>query len=72
MTKFYWELNKVARNILKALCLGLELTDDETDSIFSIHSGDNNQLRLLHYPPVAAEQIESRIIGRMPAHSDWR
>ena len=72
MTKFYWELNKAARNILKALCLGLELADDETAAIFKIHSGHNNQLRLLHYPPVPAEQIESGVMGRMPAHSDWR
>lgn len=35
------------------------------------HSGDNNQLRLLHYPPLPAEAIESQAMARMPAHTDW-
>lgn len=35
------------------------------------HSGHNNQLWLLHYPQVAAGEVESGRVARMPAHSDW-
>lgn len=37
----------------------------------SYHSGDYNQLRLLHYPPIPAKAIEGGTFARMPAHTDW-
>ena len=36
-----------------------------------LHSGHNNQLRLLHYPPIEAEKLAQKVVGRMPAHQDW-
>ncbi|KAI9728083.1 MAG: hypothetical protein M1834_007799 [Cirrosporium novae-zelandiae] len=68
-TRFYWECFEAASSILKALALGLGLDDESF--FLRFHSGHNNQLRLLHYPPVPASSIESHEIARMPAHSDW-
>ena len=72
MTSFYWELNKAARLVLEAFSQGLSLTDSDKDILFRLHSGHNNQLRLLHYPPVPADKLENHIMSRMPAHTDWR
>ncbi|TKA81615.1 hypothetical protein B0A55_03553 [Friedmanniomyces simplex] len=68
-TEFYWECNKVALEILRALAMGIGLEDPEY--LLRYHSGHNNQLRLLHYPPIPAAELESRSVARMPAHSDW-
>ncbi|MCJ1226261.1 hypothetical protein MMC12_002911 [Toensbergia leucococca] len=70
-TKFYWELRKTAQMILEAFAEGLNLTEEEKKQIFRAHSGHNNQLRLLHYPPVPAGDLEKQIVARMPAHTDW-
>ena len=69
MTNFYWECSKTSREILKAIGLGLGLKDPEW--LLKFHSGHNNQLRLLHYPPIPAKELEDQISARMPAHSDW-
>ncbi|KAL2010953.1 hypothetical protein VTN00DRAFT_3671 [Thermoascus crustaceus] len=68
-TRFYWECWKAARDILRALSLGLGLEDE--DFLLQFHGGHNNQLRLLHYPPVPASVLESQSSARMPAHTDW-
>ncbi|KAK4542266.1 hypothetical protein LTR36_006919 [Oleoguttula mirabilis] len=68
-TRFYWECNKVAQSLLQAMTLGIGL--DDAEYLIKYHSGHNNQLRLLHYPPVPAAQFESQAAARMPAHSDW-
>lgn len=70
MTTFYCHLHAVATEVLRAIALGLGLADD-TDSFLRVHSGLNNQLRLLHYPPVETAQLTSNMLARMPAHSDW-
>lgn len=57
--------------MLEAVSLGLKLTKEDHDRLFALHSGHNNQLRLLHYPPVEAEKLREEVIGRMPAHQDW-
>jgi isopenicillin N synthase-like dioxygenase len=44
---------------------------EDPDFILKFHSGHNNQLRLLHYPPIPASELESEAAARMPAHSDW-
>jgi isopenicillin N synthase-like dioxygenase len=54
---------------LKAIGIGMGLKDPEF--MFKFHSGHNNQLRLLHYPPIPAAQLENESSARMPAHSDW-
>ena len=72
MTEFYWELNGAARRILEAVSLALGLTDTEKEYLFDLHTGHNNQLRLLHYPPIPTEKLRKNIVARMPAHRDWR
>lgn len=68
-TGFYWTCSDTAKELLKALAVGIGLDDDEF--LVRFHSGDNNQLRLLHYPPVERDKLCSNAIARMPAHSDW-
>ncbi|RYP65494.1 hypothetical protein DL770_008985 [Monosporascus sp. CRB-9-2] len=69
MTQFYWTCFETAKELLRALALGIGLEDE--DYFLNYHSGENNQLRLLHYPPVEAEKLSSNVVARMPAHSDW-
>jgi isopenicillin N synthase-like dioxygenase len=68
-TDFYWECSKVSQGILTAIGTGMGLKDPEF--LLKFHSGHNNQLRLLHYPPIPAAQLENESSARMPAHSDW-
>jgi isopenicillin N synthase-like dioxygenase len=58
--------------LIRVIGDGLGLTDSEKQLLTKLHSGHNNQLRLLHYPPVPAEALEKQVVARMPAHSDWR
>ncbi len=67
-TVFYWECYGVAMEILKAVAVGLGVEEDE---FVKYHSGLNCQLRLLHYPPLLAKDVEQGRVARMPAHSDW-
>jgi isopenicillin N synthase-like dioxygenase len=69
MTEFYWECSKVSTEILKAPATGMGLKDP--DFFVKFHSGHYNQLRLLHYPPIPASELETQTSARMPAHSDW-
>jgi isopenicillin N synthase-like dioxygenase len=68
--EFYWRCEEVAKVVLRALALGIGLEDGGA-GLAGCHSGVNNQLRLLHYPAVAAAELESGRVARMPAHSDW-
>ncbi|KAI1336767.1 thymine dioxygenase [Xylariaceae sp. FL0016] len=68
-TQFYWRCHDAAKELLRALALGIGLDDE--DFFLRYHSGANNQLRLLHYPPVEVERLASNAVARMPAHSDW-
>ncbi|KAL4896700.1 thymine dioxygenase [Aspergillus ambiguus] len=69
MTDFYSECWKLGRELLRAVAMGLDLEDEEY--LTKQHSGHNNQLRLLHYLPVPAEDLKSERIARCPAHTDW-
>ncbi|KAI0386722.1 Clavaminate synthase-like protein [Hypomontagnella monticulosa] len=69
MMQFYWKCFEAAKELLRALAIGIGLDDD--DFFLRFHTGENNQLRLLHYPPVEAEKLSSNLVARMPAHSDW-
>ncbi|KAJ5665934.1 uncharacterized protein N7477_008382 [Penicillium maclennaniae] len=68
MNRFYWECFRVGGEILQALAIGLDL--DENHLLLK-HSGNNNQLRLLHYPSIPAEALERHRAARCPAHTDW-
>jgi isopenicillin N synthase-like dioxygenase len=69
MTDFYWECAKTSAEILKAIGQGIGLDDEEF--LLKFHSGYNNQVRLLHYPPIPASLLENGSMARIPAHSDW-
>ncbi|KAI1372928.1 Clavaminate synthase-like protein [Hypoxylon crocopeplum] len=69
MMQFYWKCFGAAKELLRALAIGVGLDDE--DFFLRFHSGENNQLRLLHYPPVEAEKLSGNEVARMPAHSDW-
>lgn len=69
MSSFYWRCDAIAKSLLRAMTLGIGLQD--SDFLVKFHSGHNNQLRLLHYPSIPAESLESQKMARMPAHSDW-
>lgn len=69
MTAFYDECHHAAANIMSALALGLGLSDE--NHFRPMHPGENNQLRLLHYPPIPAANFEDHSMTRMMAHSDW-
>ncbi|OJD34325.1 thymine dioxygenase [Diplodia corticola] len=69
MTEFYWACFGTAQDVLRALAVGIGLGDE--DFLLKFHNGHNNQLRLLHYPPVEKEKLESNMVARMPAHTDW-
>jgi isopenicillin N synthase-like dioxygenase len=69
MNRFYWEGFRVGGEILQALAVGLGLDDE--NHLLKKHSGHNNQLRLLHYPPVPANVLEQHRATRCPAHTDW-
>lgn len=69
MTDFYWECHENAKMVLRALAVGIGLSDEE--HFFASHSGHHNQLRLLHYPPIAASKLEDHTRTRLDAHTDW-
>ncbi|EEH07197.1 thymine dioxygenase [Histoplasma capsulatum G186AR] len=69
MMEFYWECFTVASDILRAISIGIGLGDEH--HLLKLHSGHNNQLRLLHYPPLPAAALENERYARMPAHTDW-
>lgn len=68
MRRFHWGCFRLGGEILQALSVGLELDEHY---LLDKHSGHNNQLRLLHYPPILAEVIETERAARCPAHTDW-
>ena len=68
MLKFHKALFEAGSKLYRAMAIGLGLDED---NILKIHSEKWNQLRLLHYPTIPAELIESEKFARMPAHSDW-
>lgn len=71
MLDFYWSCHLLAVEVLRAVAIGLGLKAAEAERFLRVHSGLNDQLRLLHYPSIPAREIESGGAERMPAHSDW-
>ncbi|KAL6239068.1 hypothetical protein BDW75DRAFT_199519 [Aspergillus navahoensis] len=69
MIQFYRECDRVGKEILRAIAVGLNLEDAEY--LTRKHSGNSNQLRLLHYLPVPAEDLEKDRVSRCAAHTDW-
>ena len=71
-TELYWRLSKLCMTILEAFADGLDLSEAEKVVVRGLHSGHNNQLRLLHYPPISEDKVGNEMLGRCPAHTDFK
>ncbi|KAH8701528.1 putative leucoanthocyanidin dioxygenase [Talaromyces proteolyticus] len=70
--ELFWTLNKTTNAILDALIMSLNLSEQEANSVRALHTGHDNQLRLLHYPSISGEMLaKEKDIGRLGAHTDW-
>lgn len=65
---FYWECNRLTMQLFQAVALGIGLPED---SLSKHHSGQENELRLVHYPSVPAQRLESGEAIRLAAHTDF-
>ena len=71
MTKLYERLSSVSKLVLDAIGVGLGLEGEERDALTQLLSDRHCQLRLLHYPPCSKEQLQNKLLARLPAHTDW-
>ncbi|KAK0610098.1 hypothetical protein B0T17DRAFT_565994 [Bombardia bombarda] len=71
MTLLYERLAGVGRMVLGAIGVGLELGPEEMDELMKFSSASHSQLRLLHYPAIGKEKLETELLSRLPAHNDW-
>ena len=70
--KLYKELHSVAvKHILEALLIGLETDPKAVKKFQNFHTGDNNHLRLLHYPPFDETKVDRKYLDRCGAHTDF-
>jgi len=65
---FYWKCHQVEQDILRALAQGFGL---EEEWFLGYHETANSQLRLHHYPRIAAELLETNKLTRISAHTDF-
>ncbi|KAJ7118265.1 thymine dioxygenase [Mycena epipterygia] len=65
---FFWLCYEIELTILRALALGFGLPEEY---FLKYHTAPDNQLRLLHYPSVPSEDLESKKIARIGQHSDF-
>lgn len=69
MNQFHWECGRVADGVLRAIAVGLGLEDESY--LAKKHASSNHHLRLLHYLPIPAEDLEKERASRCNAHTDW-
>ncbi|KAK8174967.1 thymine dioxygenase [Phyllosticta citrichinensis] len=69
MMAFFDQCSTLVHAVLRALALALSL-DDES-ALSAAHAASAFQLRLLHYPPVAARALRQQAAARIGAHSDF-
>ncbi|KAI0822286.1 thymine dioxygenase [Trametes gibbosa] len=65
---FYWTCHETELQILRALALALGISEAH---LVPHHNAHDNQLRLLHYPSVPAQELLDEKITRIDAHSDF-
>ncbi|KAF4946631.1 hypothetical protein F66182_18580, partial [Fusarium sp. NRRL 66182] len=70
-TTFFWELEHLSSEILNALCLGLETDEETVKYLRSIHTGQQNGLRLIHYPAALESTIDRASTTWCPTHTDF-
>ncbi|OAP59627.1 hypothetical protein AYL99_06925 [Fonsecaea erecta] len=68
MTAFFDTCYGTALNLLRAIALGMNLPEH---FFAEYHAKRDNQLRLLHYPPVEAALLQGGMMERIAAHSDF-
>ncbi|KAI2465741.1 Clavaminate synthase-like protein [Annulohypoxylon bovei var. microspora] len=71
MTAFYQRLAGVSEMLLKVISIGLGLNDEEHALFTKLISDRHCQLRLLHYPAVSRDKLQTDLIARLPSHTDW-
>ncbi|KAH9904400.1 hypothetical protein F4778DRAFT_61393 [Xylariomycetidae sp. FL2044] len=71
MNALYARLAGVSGVILGAIGAGLDLEAEEHAALMQLISNQHCQLRLLHYPPISREKLETQLLTRLPAHTDW-
>lgn len=69
MNNLHQELGQIAQGVLRAIAVGLGLEDE--DYLAKKHGAQNHHLRLLHYLPIPAEDLEKERASRCMAHTDW-
>ncbi|KAF2641549.1 Clavaminate synthase-like protein [Massarina eburnea CBS 473.64] len=69
METFFLSCSALVHNVLDALSLALHTPSPNLLS--SAHGKSRFQLRILHYPPVAADQLKDSKRSRINAHSDF-
>ena len=52
--------------------IGVGFTEEEADYVRKLHTGDTNQLRLLHYPAMSQDMGQDGNQSRLGAHTDFR
>ena len=71
MMALYERLAGVSKVVLGAISVGLGLDAEAHAALMQLHSGRHSQLRLLHYPTIGREKLQTERLARLPAHTDW-
>ncbi|CAG9988095.1 unnamed protein product [Clonostachys byssicola] len=66
--RFFDECYEMELKILRAIAIGMGLDDD---FFIDYHRKRNNQIRLLHYPPVEEELMATGKVDSIGAHTDF-
>ncbi|KEF54470.1 uncharacterized protein A1O9_09637 [Exophiala aquamarina CBS 119918] len=66
--RFFETCYKIELDLLRAIALGMGLPENFFQEY---HTKRDNQIRLLHYPPVEAELLRNGSMERIAAHTDF-
>jgi isopenicillin N synthase-like dioxygenase len=68
MEAFYEKAFKTEMQLLSALAIALEISEDH---LKSLHNRAENEFRLLHYPAVPASELADGSATRIAEHTDF-
>ena len=57
--------------MLEALMMSIDFSDEECDAVRQMHSGHDNNIRLLHYPSMPEGKLGMAKMDRLQAHRDF-
>lgn len=69
ISHFYAECWKTSQLVLRALALGLGLSDESF--LLSLHDEKENELSFRHYPSIHESKVKSGEMDRLGAHTDF-